>query len=56
MTSQYVPLPAPDNSATIGTPVGGVVGAMVTVVAVTVMVVLIVYCFICARRKGSIDL
>ena len=58
LIAKYVHLSVnfPDNSAIIGAAVGGVVGAMVTVVAVTAMVVLTVYCFICARRKGSIDL
>ena len=46
----------PDNSATVGAAVGGVVAAMVGVVAVTAVVVITVYFFIDARRKGSIDL
>ena len=50
-----IPSPA-DNSATVGAAVGGVVGAMVGVVAVIAVVVLTVYCFMGARRIGSIDL
>ena len=42
-----------DNSATIG---AAAVGAMVAVVAVAAVVGLTVYCFMGARRKGSIDL
>ena len=54
--TKYVPLPAPENSATTETAVGVVVEAMVIVVAITAMIVLTVYWFIYARRKGSIDL
>ena len=41
--------PAPIYS---GAAVGGVVGSILTVIAVTAVVVLTVYCFMCARRKG----
>ena len=36
--------------------VGGVVGAMLAVVAITAVVVLTVYHLMCGRRKGSIEL
>ena len=53
----YILLPekSPDNSGTIGAAVGGVVATMVVVVALTVMVVLTVYCFMGAKRKDSVD-
>ena len=48
------PEKSPDSSAPIDfeAAVGGVVGAMLGVVSVTAVVVLTVYCFMCARRKG----
>ena len=36
--------------------VGGVVGAMLTAVAITAVVVLTIYHLICAKRKGSMEL
>ena len=58
IVSIHFPSPekSPGNSATIGAAVGGVIGAMLVVVAVTAVIVVTVYCFMCARRKGSIDL
>ena len=49
-------LSLPDNSATIEAAIGRVVVAMLAVVAITAVIVLTVYCFMGARRKGSIDL
>ena len=45
----------PGNSATIGAAVGGMVGAMLVVVAVTAVIVVAVYCFTCAKKKGSVS-
>ena len=49
------PEKSPDNSATIGpgAAVGGVAGAMLAVAAVTAVVVLTIYRFKCAKRKGG---
>ena len=58
MFLRFISLPenSPDNSDSIGPAVGGVVGAFLAVVSVTAVVVLTVYCYMCARRKGSVDL
>ena len=54
---QFLSIPsAPDSSAMIGATVGGVVGALLVVVAVTAVVVLTGYWLMCTKRKGSIDL
>ena len=44
----------PDNK--LAAAVGGVVGTMLAVVAITAVVVLTLYHLMCARRKGSIEL
>ena len=46
-------IPSPEKSQNI---VGGVVGAMLVVVAVTAVIGLTVYCFMGVRTEGSINL